>query len=70
MHEPSLHVLAAMAEALSLPLEDLTALARPDAEPARPGRDVDAVTAAIRAEPRLTPGAEGRTSRGVLQPSG
>ena len=54
MHEPSLRVLAAVAEALSLPLEDLTARARPDAQPAKPGRDVDAVTAAIRAEPRLT----------------
>jgi hypothetical protein len=54
MHEPSLHVLAAMAEAPSLPLEDLTALARPGAEPAKPGRDVDAVTAAMRAEPRRT----------------
>lgn len=54
MHEPSLRVLAAVAEALSLPLEDLTAWARPDAEPAKPGREVDAVTTAIRAEPRLT----------------
>jgi transcriptional regulator with XRE-family HTH domain len=54
IHEPSLRVLAAVAEALSLPLEDLTAQARPDAEPAKPGREVDAVTAAIRAEPRLT----------------
>jgi transcriptional regulator with XRE-family HTH domain len=54
IHEPSLRVLAAVAEALSLPLEDLTAHARPDAEPAKPGREVDAVTAAIRAEPRLT----------------
>ena len=52
IHEPSLRVLAAVAEALSLPLEDLTAQARPDAEPAKPGRDIDAVTAAIRAEPR------------------
>ena len=55
IHEPSLRVLAAVAEALSLPLEDLTAQARPDAETAKPGRDIDAVTAAIRAEPRLTP---------------
>jgi transcriptional regulator with XRE-family HTH domain len=54
MHEPSLRVLAAVAEALSLPLEDLTARARPDAEPAKPGREVDAVTTAILAEPRLT----------------
>jgi transcriptional regulator with XRE-family HTH domain len=54
MHEPSLRVLAAVAEALSLPLEDLTAQARPDAEPAKSGREVDAVTAAIRADPRLT----------------
>ena len=54
MHEPSLRVLAAVAEALSLPLEDLTAQARPDAQPAKPRRGVDAVTAAIRAEPRLT----------------
>ena len=54
IHEPSLRVLAAVAEALSLPLEDLTAQARPDAEPAKPGRDIDAVTAAIRAEPRLS----------------
>jgi len=53
IHEPSLRVLAAVAEALSLPLEDLTAQARPDAGP-KPGREVDAVTAAIRAEPRLT----------------
>lgn len=52
--EPSLRVLAAVAEALSLPLEDLTARARPDAEPAKPGREVDAVTTAILAEPRLT----------------
>ena len=35
MHEPSLRVLAAVAEALSLPLEGLTARARPDAEPAK-----------------------------------
>ena len=49
IHEPSLRVLAAVAEALSLPLEDLTAQARPDAETAKPGRDIDAVTAAIRA---------------------
>ncbi len=54
MHEPSLRVLAAVAEALSLPLEDLTAQARPDTEPAKSGRAVDAVTAAIRAESRLT----------------
>ena len=54
IHEPSLRVLAAVAEALSLPLEDLTAQARPDAETVKPGRDVDAVTAAIRAEPRLS----------------
>ena len=54
IHEPSLRVLAAVAEALSLPLEDLTAHARPDAETVKPGRDVDAVTAAIRAEPRLS----------------
>ena len=43
IHEPSLRVLAAVAEALSLPLEDLTAQARPDAEAAKPGRDIDAV---------------------------
>ena len=48
IHEPSLRVLAAVAEALSLPLEDLAAPARPDAETVKPGRDVDAVTAAIR----------------------
>jgi len=54
IHEPSLRVLAAVADALSLPLEDLTAQARPAAEPAKPGRGVDAVTAAIRAEPRLS----------------
>ncbi len=54
LHEPSLRVLAAVAEALSLPLEDLTAQARPDAKPAKPGRDIDAVTAAIRAESRLS----------------
>ena len=54
IHEPSLRVLAAVAEALSLPLDDFTAQARPDAETAKPGRDVDAVTAAIRAEPRLS----------------
>ena len=54
IHEPSLRVLAAVAEALSLPLEDLTAQARPDAEPAKPDRDIDVVTAAIRAEPRLS----------------
>ena len=54
MHEPSLRVLAAVADALSLPLEDLTAQARPDPEAAKPGRGVDAVTAAIRAESRLT----------------
>lgn len=56
MHEPSLRVLAAVAEALSLPLEDLMARAHPDAAPARPGGEVDAVTAAIRAESRLTQG--------------
>ena len=54
MHQPSLRVLAAVAGALSPPLEDLTAQARPHAEPAKPRRKVDAVTAAIRAEPRLT----------------
>jgi transcriptional regulator with XRE-family HTH domain len=54
IHEPSLRVLAAVADALSLPLEDLTAQARPDAEAAKPVRDIDAVTAAIRAEPRLS----------------
>ncbi len=66
IHEPSLRVLAAVAEALSLPLEDLTARARPDAEPAKPGRDIDAVTAAIRAAAAL-PVTEGGASRGVLQ---
>jgi transcriptional regulator with XRE-family HTH domain len=54
MHEPSLRVLAAVADALSLPFEDLTARACPDVEPAKPGSSVDAVTAAIRAEPRLS----------------
>jgi transcriptional regulator with XRE-family HTH domain len=54
MHEPSLRVLAAVADALAVPLEDLTARARPDAEPAEPGHKADAVTTAIRAEPRLT----------------
>lgn len=54
LHEPSLRVLAAVAEALSVPMEDFMAQARPGAEPAAPGSGVDAVTAAIRAEPRLT----------------
>lgn len=35
-------------------MKDLTAQARPDAEPAKPQREVDAVTAAIRARMRLT----------------
>ncbi|MGV0778473.1 helix-turn-helix domain-containing protein [Mycolicibacterium elephantis] len=53
LHEPSLRVLAAVAEALSLPLEDLMAQARPDTAPGS-GPEVDAVVAAVRAEPRLT----------------
>ena len=36
---------------IGTPLEDLTAQARPDA---KPGHDIDAVAAAIRAEPRLS----------------
>ncbi|MGV0804043.1 XRE family transcriptional regulator, partial [Mycolicibacterium elephantis] len=40
--------------ALSLPLEDLMAQARPDTAPAGSGPEVDAVVAAVRAEPRLT----------------
>ena len=36
IHEPSLRVLAAVAEALSLPLEDLTARARPTPRPPSP----------------------------------
>ena len=54
LHEPSLRVLAAVADALSIPVEDLMGQARRDAEPAGAGGGVDAVTAAIRAEPRLT----------------
>ena len=67
IHEPSLRVLAAVAEALSLPLEDLTAQARPDAEPAKPGRDIDAVTAADPGRAAALPVTEGSTLRGVLQ---
>ncbi len=54
LHEPSLRVLAAVAEALSVPLEDLMNHARPDAPADKPKPGVDAVTAAIRAESRLT----------------
>src|SRR5690606_34840236 len=55
LHEPSLRVLAAIAEALSLPLEELMAQARPDSRPTdAPTRRTDAVEAAIRAESRLT----------------
>jgi transcriptional regulator with XRE-family HTH domain len=54
MHEPSLRVLAAVAEALSVPLEDLTARAHAGAEPVMSDNASDAVAAAIRAEPRLT----------------
>ncbi|MEO3761395.1 helix-turn-helix transcriptional regulator [Mycobacterium sp. B14F4] len=54
IHEPSLRVLAAVADALSVPLEELMAQGRPNADAAKPGAGVDAVTAAIRSEPRLT----------------
>src|SRR5690606_39618777 len=55
LHEPSLRVLAAIAEALSLPLEELMAQARPDSRPTDgTTRRTDAVEAAIRAESRLT----------------
>jgi transcriptional regulator with XRE-family HTH domain len=54
LHEPSLRILAAVADALSLPLDDLTTRARADVGPTNAGRGVDAVTAAIRAEPRLS----------------
>ena len=54
LHEPSLRVLAAVAEALSLPMDDLTTRAHPDVGSTKAGLGVDAVTAAIRAEPRLS----------------
>ena len=51
LHEPSVRVLTAVAEALKLPMEDLLGRTPSDAEGAR---DADAVAVAIRAEPRLT----------------
>ena len=51
LHEPSLRVLAAVANALSVTVEDLLAGARVPGAPVPSG---DGVEAAIMAEPRLT----------------
>ncbi len=51
LHEPSLRVLGAVANALSVTVEDLLAGARP---PGAPGGDGEGVESAILAEPRLT----------------
>ncbi len=52
LHEPSLRVLFAVANALSVTVEDLLAAASSAAEQQS---DADSVEAAIRAEPRLRP---------------
>ena len=51
LHEPSLRVLAAVANALSVTVEDLLAGARPTGAPVAAGEGVEA---AIMAEPRLS----------------
>ena len=51
LHDPSLRVLAAVANALSVTVEDLLAGARPPGAPVAAGEGVEA---AIMAEPRLS----------------
>lgn len=54
LHEPSLRVMRAVADALSIPLEDLVSRSSTAGEQDQSAPKVD-VEAAIRAEPRLSP---------------